>query len=159
MLFRTVRGLYYICLLSQTLLFCYSYFWECVVWFFMFLFCAVCSVSRFLYENLIKPRGLENKFSFLSPHVSQEDKQGQQIADILLTHKFKKKLIFASVNLRWVFSTKHHSRWLNLKMWFFNCNWNICKLWWMQAKSLGVACHQSRSWDDILYGFIAGGTS
>ncbi|XP_024638906.2 uncharacterized protein [Medicago truncatula] len=48
---------------------------------------------------LIKPRGLENKFSFLSPHISQEDKQGQQIADILLTHKFKNKLIFAPVNL------------------------------------------------------------
>jgi len=29
----------------------------------------------------------------------------------------------------------------------------------MQAKSLGVACHQSRIWDDILYRFIAGGTS
>jgi len=88
-----------------------------------------------------------------------EDKQGQQIADILLTHKFKNKLIFAPVNLGWVFFTKHHSRWLNLQMWFFNYNWNICKLWWMQAKSLGVACHQSRSWDDILYGFIVGGTS
>ncbi|AES76810.1 Ulp1 protease family, carboxy-terminal domain protein [Medicago truncatula] len=54
---------------------------------------------RFLYENLIKPRGLENKFSFLSRHIYQEDKQGQQIADILLTHKFKNKLIFAPVNL------------------------------------------------------------
>jgi len=65
----------------------------------MFLFCAVCSISRFLFENLIKPCGLVNKFSFLSPNISHEDKQGQQIADILLTHKFKNKLIFAPVNL------------------------------------------------------------
>jgi len=27
------------------------------------------------------------------------------------------------------------------------------------AQSLRVACHQSRRWDDILYGFIAGRTS
>ncbi|CAK8536108.1 unnamed protein product [Lathyrus sativus] len=62
--------------------------------------------SRYLYDKFISPNGLINKFSFISPHVSQEDNLGNAIAKILLKDEeyFKDKMILAPCNLgkHWV---------------------------------------------------------
>ncbi|XP_024639753.2 uncharacterized protein [Medicago truncatula] len=61
--------------------------------------------SRYLFDKFISPNGLITKFSFVSPHVSRDDNQGNAIAKILLKDKeFKDRLILAPCNIgkHWV---------------------------------------------------------
>ncbi|KAK2382219.1 hypothetical protein QL285_069767 [Trifolium repens] len=61
---------------------------------------------RYLYDKLIGPRGLTHKISFLSPHVSYSDIQGNDIASRLMETKVLKdeKIILAPYNIgiHWV---------------------------------------------------------
>ncbi|RHN55655.1 putative Ulp1 protease family catalytic domain-containing protein [Medicago truncatula] len=59
----------------------------------------------YLFDKFISPNGLITKFSFVSPHVSRDDNQGNAIAKILLKDKeFKDRLILAPCNIgkHWV---------------------------------------------------------
>ncbi|WJX57197.1 hypothetical protein P8452_42781 [Trifolium repens] len=62
--------------------------------------------ARYLYDKLIRPRGLTYKISFLSPHVSYSDIQGNDIASRLMETKVLKdeKIILAPYNIgiNWV---------------------------------------------------------
>ncbi|XP_058752181.1 uncharacterized protein LOC131625331 [Vicia villosa] len=54
---------------------------------------------RYLYDKFITPNGLVNKFSFISPCVSSDDKEGKNIAKLLLINKeFKERMILAPYN-------------------------------------------------------------
>ncbi|XP_058733074.1 uncharacterized protein LOC131604663 [Vicia villosa] len=60
---------------------------------------------RYLYDKFITPNGLVNKFSFISPYVSSDDKEGKNIAKLLLINKeFKERMILAPYNFgnHWV---------------------------------------------------------
>jgi hypothetical protein len=58
-------------------------------------------ISRYLYDKLIGPRGLTHKISFLSPHVSYSDIEGNDIASRLIETKVLKdeKIILAPYNI------------------------------------------------------------
>ncbi|KAK2368084.1 ubiquitin-specific protease [Trifolium repens] len=62
--------------------------------------------ARYLYDKLIGPRGLTHKISFLSPHVSYSDIEGNDIASRLIETKVLKdeKIILAPYNIgiHWV---------------------------------------------------------
>lgn len=93
-----------------------------------------------------------NKFSFISPHVSRDDNQGDAIAKILLKdNEFKDRMVFAPCNLVWdfylknvIYDDKMFGMWILLQ-YIFKC--------WVQ-ETLGVACDQSWCRDDILLGSV-----
>ncbi|CAL5183408.1 unnamed protein product [Lathyrus oleraceus] len=54
---------------------------------------------RYLYDKFIAPNGLANKFSFISPYISNDDKEGKNITKLLLRNKeFKERMILAPYN-------------------------------------------------------------